>query len=265
MGKLIILMTDFGLDDWFVGTMKGVIKRIYPEAEVIDLCHNIPPGDIQSGALTLLFSYKYFPSGTVFCSVVDPGVGTERKALVATDREYLFTAPDNGLLGLIAERSEVWEAYCIENKELILPVQSHTFHGRDIFAPASAYLAKGIPPSAFGTQIERFVSLSLPEPQKAGNIITGEVIYIDKFGNLITNILPALTLSGYNFESIKLTVGDTTIQGISTTFSDVQKGEPLMYIGSTGYLEIGINGGNAAQHWGLAVGSPVVIHTSEVD
>lgn len=252
-----MLMTDFGLEDWFVGTMKGVIKRITPEAEVIDLCHNIPPGDIQAGALTLFFSYKYFPTGTVFCCVVDPGVGTERKALVATDGEYLFTAPDNGLLGLIAQESSTWKVYIVENKEFILPKQSYTFHGRDIFAPVSAYLAQGTPPSAFGRPCEKFVSLSLPVPQKSGNVLTGEVIYVDRFGNLITNILPRVHLPGHRFETVKLRIGNIVIQGIKKTFGEAKRGEPLMYIGSTGYLEIGINGDNAARCLNVSVGTPV--------
>lgn len=259
MTRPIVLMTDFGLNDWYVGAMKGVIKSIAPETDIIDLCHALPAGDINAAAMNLLFSYRYFPEGSVFCCVVDPGVGTERRALVATDSLYYFTAPNNGLLGLVAERSKKWQAYMIENKKYMLPEQSYTFHGRDIFAPAAAYLATDVAPEKFGAPLEDFLSCTLPEPRKADRRIVGEVIYVDRFGNLMTNISAEKTLAGLDCEKLRMNMGKAVIEGVKKTFGDVRVGEAVMFIGSSGFLEIGINGRSAARMWQITPGTMVVL------
>lgn len=254
-------MTDFGVGDWFVGTMKGVIKGVVPEAEIIDLSHNILPGDIKGGALTLLFSYRYFPESAVFCCVIDPGVGTEREAIVATDGKYFYTAPNNGLLGLVAEKTfGEWRCYKIENQKFMLPQLSDTFHGRDIFAPAAGYLAKGIPPAEFGKELKNFISLQLPPPEIKGNKLGGEIIYVDRFGNLITNVDAEKIASFRKGSEVELRIGRKLISGLRKTFAEVRKGEALMYIGSSGYLEIAINGGNAADELRAKVGTPFFLN-----
>ena len=255
----IVLMTDFGLNDWYVGAMKGVIKSIAPETDIIDLCHALPAGDINAAAMNILFSYSYFPAGSIFCCVVDPGVGTERRALVATDGFYYFTAPDNGLLGLVAERSKHWQAYQIENKKYMLPEQSYTFHGRDIFAPVAAHLASGIALEKFGAVLEDFITCILPEPRRADNRIVGEVIYVDRFGNLMTNISAEKTLAGLDCQNLRMNMGKAVIKGIKKTFGDVKEGEAVMYIGSSGFLEIGINGRHAARMWQITPGTTIIL------
>ncbi len=259
MGNVIVLMTDFGLDDWYVGAMKGAIKGISPEADIVDLSHNIPPGDIQAAALNLLFSYTYFPEGTVFCLVIDPGVGTERGAIVASDGAYFFTAPNNGVLSPVKQRSSGWKCYTIENKEYTLPVHSHTFHGRDIFSPAAAHIAGGVEITSFGSPVEHWVDLKLPVPDKTDNEIRGEVIYIDRFGNIMTNISAGEILVDIDFESVEVNIGKADIKSIKKTFADVSEGEALMFVGSSGNLEIGINGRNAAKQWQITPGTRVVL------
>lgn len=258
MKKLVVLLTDFGLEDWFVGTMKGVIKSIAPAVEIIDLCHQVAPGDIQGGALTLFFSYSYFPRGTIFCCVVDPGVGTDREAIVATDRTYRYVAPNNGLLGLVADRAgSSWRCHKIENPEFMLPHPGQTFHGRDIFAPAAAYLAKGVALTRFGKQLQNFISLQLPAPLWDGRRLTGKIIYIDRFGNLITNVSVEELFTRFkkNTQAIALKIRGIRINGLKRTYEEVRRGEPLMYIGSSGYLEIGINLGNAARQLKAQIGT----------
>ncbi len=256
----IVLLTDFGHQDWFVGTVKGVMYGLAPDVTLIDLCHDIPPGDIRSAAFTLFFSYRYFPHGTVFCCVVDPGVGTARESMVATDGTYFFTAPNNGLLGLVAENNlHSWQSYEIRNESYMLPNPSQTFHGRDVFAPAAAHLARGDSPTEFGPQIQHFVPMTFPQTQHVRHQIVGEVIYIDRFGNLITNISEEHDLSGMNVRKLELTLLQLNIKGIKKTFADARQGEPLMYIGSCGFVEIGINGGNAAKELGIVPGEKVIL------
>lgn len=258
MKKVVVLLTDFGLEDWFVGTMKGVIKGIAPAVEIIDLCHQVAPGDIQGGALTLFFSYSYFPQGTIFCCVVDPGVGTDREAIVATDGNYRYVAPNNGLLGPVAARAgSSWRCHKIENPELMLPHPSQTFHGRDIFAPAAAHLAKGVALTKFGKPLRNFISLQLPAPHWDGRRLTGKIIYIDRFGNLITNLSAEEIFTRFKkaTHNIALKISGIQIKGLKRTYKEVRRGEPLMYIGSSGYLEIGINQGNAARQLTAQIGT----------
>ncbi len=237
---IIALLTDFGLEDAYVGTMKGVIYNINPSAQLVDICHNITAHSIQQASFALSSSYKYFPEGTIYLVVVDPGVGGSRRAIILKTPQYLFVAPDNGVLSFIAEE-ECEEVVEITNASYFLKDVSNTFHGRDVFAPVAAHLSLGINIYNFGPRledIERF-TLSSPHILPNGDII-GRIVYIDRFGNLITNISSEI-LSLYSSERVVIEIRGIKIYNISSSYSSVSKGEPVALIGSSGNLEIAVN------------------------
>jgi S-adenosylmethionine hydrolase len=261
----IALLTDFGLDDWYVGTMHGVIRRIAPQAAVINLCHNIPSQNVRSAAFALECSCRYFPDRTVFCCVVDPGVGTGRSVICATDGRYTYVAPDNGLLTLAAHRAGAeWFAWRATNARYFLPDVSATFQGRDIFAPLSAHLAKGVPIGSVGEAIDRIERFAISEVRISTDDrnLKGEVAHIDRFGNLITNIeekhLESIDASPP--VDLMLDVKGRKITGLAKTFADRAVGEPLFYWGSSGYLEIAINQGCARDEFAAALQTPVLLY-----
>lgn len=262
MKRFVALLTDFGLTENFVALMKATIFTINPNVEIIDISHNIEPHNIRQAAFILHTSVKYFPEGTIFVAVVDPGVGTNRFALCSSADKYLFVGPDNGILTFALENLKNRKIHIFTNEEYQLENPSKTFHGRDIFAPLAAYLSKGVSLDEFGEEISYSKIIHLP-PLKSyydsqGNLI-GEVVHIDRFGNIITS-LSAKNL-GIDMHNIlkqdlkwRFELGHTKIKNISMTFSDVKEGELLAYIGSSGYLEIGIRNGNAAYHTGAFSG-----------
>ncbi len=186
--QLITLTTDFGLTDWFVGTMKGGILGIAPRAAIVDITHEIPAGDIRAGAFALWASCRFFAKGGVHVVVVDPGVGSERKAIVAETDNYFFVGPDNGVLSWALTKERIKTIRALENEHYFLHPTSRTFHGRDIFAPVAAHLASGAPTRKLGPILKDFVRLPWPKPKRGRNRIEGEVVYIDRFGNAITNL-----------------------------------------------------------------------------
>src|SRR5262249_4470200 len=186
--SMITLTTDFGTADWFVGTMKGVILGIHPCTQLVDITHEIPAGNIRAGAFALAVSYAVFPKGTVHLAVVDPGVGTGRKAIAVQTADYVFAGPDNGVLSLALARESIKAVHQITNARLFLHPVSNTFHGRDVFAPIAANLSKGLSIRKVGPPLKEFVRLNWPEPHRSANSIQGEIAYIDRFGNAITNI-----------------------------------------------------------------------------
>src|SRR6266513_2460018 len=189
---IVTLTTDFGLNDHFVGTMKGVILKIVPNAEIVDICHSVQAFDILDGALALAQAYFYFPPRTVHLVIVDPGVGSARRPIVASSEEYNFVAPDNGVLSLMYAREERLSVRHITSDHYFLQPLSNTFHGRDIFAPVAAYLAKGVVDEKFGEEITDFVRFNAPKPKAVdANTLRGVVLKVDRFGNLVTNITPA--------------------------------------------------------------------------
>lgn len=265
MRRVIAFMTDFGLDDNYVGIMKGTILSINPNVEIIDITHSIEPGNVRQAAFLLMTSVNYFPDETIFLAVVDPGVGTNRLALCAKAGNFYFVAPDNGLLTYVLRDHKNSKIHTFTNEKYQLENPSKTFHGRDIFAPLSAYIAMGIELSEFGEEINPSKIVQLPSLKcyydSFGNLI-GEVVHIDRFGNIITS-LSARSL-GINMHNIlkqdlkwKFEIGHTKIKNISMTYSDVEVGQFLAYIGSSGYLEIGIRNGNAAQKIGAYIGQLV--------
>jgi S-adenosylmethionine hydrolase len=251
---LVTLTTDFGLSDHYVGVMKGVILRCHPGARIVDLCHLVEPYDLTGACLTLAASYSYFPPGTVHVVVVDPGVGGPRRAILAEAGEWLFLAPDNGVLELVYRRhaARVRE---LRHEQFALEPLSHTFHGRDVFAPAAGLLAKGTPAEELGDPIQDFVRLPLPGPRPiAGQGIEGIVLKVDRFGNLITNLQP-----GDLPPAFVLTVGEAKVRTLRPAYEDAAPGEMFTIIGSSGYVEISINQGSAADAAQAGAGSVVEV------
>lgn len=245
---IITLTTDFGLKDGNVGVMKGVIANIAPHAHLIDISHFIPPQDVFTGALILGRSTPYFPVNTIHVGVIDPGVGTQRRPIAARLGNHFFIGPDNGLCTLIwyaaQKRGLPNVFYHLDKPDYWLPDISHVFHGRDIFSPAAAHLASGIPLEKLGTHITDPIQLELKEPERTNNGWSGEVIHIDHFGNIATNIMQ---------ERLDKDIVDTvslcghTISGLVNTFGERPPGELIALFGSTGNLIISIVNGNAAQ------------------
>jgi hypothetical protein len=230
--------------------MKGVIRSICRNAEIIDLCHNIMPQDVAESAFVLAASYRYFPQQTIFVCVVDPGVGTDRAVLCMRSNQQLFLAPDNGLLTVVAEESGQDEVRKVTAEEYFLKDRSATFQGRDVFAPVAAHLAAGLEPSRLGPQVTHMRRLRLPKPLRtADGSLRGEIIYIDQFGNLITNILGSTLLRslGVGADRVEVAIKRRKVQGISRTYGDRKEGELVALIGSSGYLEVAVNRGSAAQ------------------
>lgn len=255
----IVLLTDFGTHDSYVGVMKGVISQIAPQASVIDLTHSIRPQDVAHAAYTLHISVPYFPPGSVFCCVVDPGVGSARRAVAVEAGDWRFVLPDNGILTWVLERWPTHQAVLLANPRYRLPQPSATFHGRDIFAPAAAHLATGTPLEAFGAPvpIDTLRHLELPATRQEPNRLAGRVIHIDHFGNLITTITEAHLARNYDWR-IVVEGTPVVLPGVATTFADVAPGQPVAYIGSDGFLELAVRDGNAASQWRVSVGDAVI-------
>jgi S-adenosylmethionine hydrolase len=256
---VITLLTDFGLKDGNVGVMKGVMWGIAPEAQIADLSHNISPQNVPEAALILLRSAFYFPKDTVHVIVVDPGVGTKRRPIAARIGQQLFVCPDNGVLTMCLERAEVegWpvEIVHLDKPKYWLSEVSHVFHGRDIFAPCGAYLAAGVPLKEIGTPIHDPIRLELPKPRRTEFGWEGEVIHIDHFGNIASNIRLE-HLGGDLKHKVRITVRlhRAEIEGLVDTFGERPAGDLVALIGSTGNLIVSVVDGNAATQLGAQVG-----------
>jgi S-adenosylmethionine hydrolase len=240
--------------------MKGVILNIHPEASVVDITHSVIPHDILDGALAIGQAYKYYPPRTIHVVVVDPGVGTQRRPILVAGDTHYFVAPDNGVLSVIFEQSESIHAWHITSEHYFLHPVSNTFHGRDIFAPVAGWLSKSWQTSAFGEEITDYVRFALPKPKANGNAVKGVILRVDNFGNLITNIrpedAPALVASDGKFT---IRAGSGEIKKLLQTYAQGAPGEPFAVIGSSGYLEISINKGNAARTVGAQRGTEVTV------
>ena len=259
---VVTLTTDFGLNDHFVGTMKGVILGIVPDAEIVDISHAVQAFDVLDGALTIAQAYSYFPTSTVHVVVVDPGVGTKRRPIIASSEQHHFVAPDNGVLSLIYAREERMHVRHVTSEHYFLQPISNTFHARDIFAPVAAYLAKRVDGEKFGELVDDYVRFNAPKPKPVdGRTMRGVVLKVDRFGNLITNITPqdVPMLFQATPPQFKITVGKKEITDIKTNYSEGEPGEVFGILGSMGYLEISTNRGSAAQAVGVGKGSDVSI------
>ncbi len=255
----IVLMTDFGLQDSYVGIMKGVIAGISPLTPVIDLTHCITAQHIPQGAFLLGSAAPYFPEGTIFVAIVDPGVGTGRKAIVLETEKQIFIAPDNGLLSLVMKKQQVKACYAITNTSYMLPVQSATFHGRDIFSPVAAHLANGAELATVGNTVspESCIRIEFPENSTSdgGRSWKGVILYCDIYGNLVTSFTGEMLVEGEKPAGIRMENG--RILPLHHTYGDVAEGEALAYRGSSGFLEIAVRNGNASQSLGLKTGDRI--------
>jgi S-adenosylmethionine hydrolase len=254
---IVALLTDFGTRDHYVGVMKAVVLSLCANATLVDITHDIPPQDLTAGAFELAAAYRYFPAGTVFLVVIDPGVGSTRRAIAVEAGGYFFVGPDNGVLSLAFRDVGAWRAVELTEQRFARPTISNTFEGRDRFAPAAGWLARGMDLSAFGAPVAHPQMLDLPATTATAEKITGEVIRVDRFGNLITNIRQE------HIDRIdgrpEIVAGPCAIEGLVTTYADTQAATPCALIGSSGYLEIAVRNGNAAETLGLSRGAPVSV------
>jgi len=255
---LITLTTDFGQADGYVAAMKGVILSLCPEARLVDISHDIAPQAIRSGAYVLSTAVPCFPGGAVHLVVVDPGVGSDRRPVAVQSQRASYVAPDNGVLTLALDRDPAQRAVHLTRPQFQRDQISATFHGRDIFAPVAAHLACGLSLEDLGTPLDPVDLIHLPisAPQRlADGSWQGEVLHIDRFGNLITNI----GLPPTDPERLSVEAKGTRIRGLSRTFADVEPGQPVVYVGSNGYLEIALREGSAAAQLGLGIGDAVLL------
>jgi S-adenosyl-L-methionine hydrolase (adenosine-forming) len=259
----ITLTTDFGLADPFVGVMKGVIAERAPGCTVIDVTHGIPPQDVMAGALALLQAAPYFPDRAVHVAVVDPGVGGPRLAIAIETERALFVGPDNGVLSLAAAAQAVRRIVALTETRFHLPCPSATFHGRDVFAPVAAALASGTPVDALGTPRETFVRLTIPAPVEGMQGTVGEIIHVDRFGNLTTNLSAARLIAASRRE-VTIVIGGRTA-GMVVSYQDIPRGELGVVANSWGYLEIAARDASAAEMLRAARGTRVTLHRAPTD
>lgn len=262
--RIITLTTDFGLRDSYVAEMKAVILSIYPEACIVDVSHEVRKFDIRMGAFLLLRAAGFFPNGTIHVAVIDPGVGTERRLIIIETEKYLYVGPDNGVLIPSSQKYEIKHIYAIRNQRYMLKNVSRTFHGRDILSPAAAYLAIGVPPSEFGPEVFDPVIPSFARPVLSNKHIEGEIMHIDDFGNMVTNIsyddLRSMGIREGDHLTVK--VGEKTLAlKLCRAYGEVEIGTPLAIIGSCNLLEISVNQGDASRFFGTSIGEKVLIST----
>ena len=257
----ITLTTDFGTHDWFVGTIKGVIACVAPKTTIVDLTHDLPPGDVRGGAFALAASCCFFPKGTVHLAVIDPGVGSHRKAIAVQTAKAVFVGPDNGVLSWALAKEKITAIHALESEVYFLQPVSQTFHGRDVFAPVAAQLSRGVPIKRFGPALKDFVRLDWPEPRRQRGGIEGEVVYIDRFGNAITNLESGLLL-GSDWASCEVYAKRRRICPLRTFYQDVAPKTPIALAGSSGFLEIAVNGGSGEKLLGVRIGARVLLRTN---
>lgn len=258
--RIVTLTTDFGVSDHYVGTMKGVIYSINPDAKIVDISNSVQSYDLLDGAITIANSYKYFPADTVNMVIVDPGVGDTRRPIIATTEKHIFLAPDNGVLSMVFEREERLSVRHITSDHYFLQPLSQTFHGRDVFAAVAGWLSKGVEVAKFGEEITDFVRFAAPKPKKLNEKLTkGVVLKTDKFGNLITNIRPQDVPELFLDEppDFKILVGKHEITKMKKSYAQGGAGEVFGILGSMGYLEIATNRGAAGRVVGADKGSDV--------
>jgi S-adenosylmethionine hydrolase len=253
---VIALLTDFGVRDHYAGTMKGVILGICPDVTLVDISHDVPSHDVLAGALELGAAYRYFPPGTIFLVVIDPGVGSARRAIAIDAGGCRFVAPDNGVLSVVADDHPPRRAVELTNPQYARATVSRTFEGRDRFAPAAAWLATGIDLAALGGDAGAIHRLDLAKPVAGSGVIRGEVVRVDRFGNLVTNI-DRRTFDALAAEICEVRAGGDQIARVVATYAEAAPGEICALFGSTGYLEIAANGASAAERLRLARGAPV--------
>ncbi|MDQ1279862.1 MAG: hypothetical protein QG670_1124 [Thermoproteota archaeon] len=259
---VITLLTDFGIKDAYVSTMKGIILQICPAVKIIDVSHNIPRHNVIYGSFLLLGASPYFPSGTIHVAVVDPGVGTARRRIVIQGRHSFYVGPDNGILSLSARKEGIKLAVEVREKRFMLPQISNTFEGRDVFAPISAYLARGTEIQEFGPEIKDLEELTLKEAIFSEEKILGEILHIDTFKNIITNIPKNLLNEAKITENtlLRVSVGkNSQLMRFCKAYGEVPAKMPLIIIGSSDFLEIAVNQGSASILFKAKIGDDVIV------
>ena len=260
--SLVTLLTDFGTEDSFVPSMKGVMYGIHPQVRVVDISHQVPPHNIHYAAHLLQSCYRYFPDGTIHVVVVDPGVGSNRRPLLVSTSRYFFLAPDNGILSSILEEELSVEVRVIENKQYRLDSEGATFDGRDLFAPSAAWLTKGQTPGSFGKLTRDYLTLPKDEPKMDRESLVGKIVFIDHFGNIISNITPADLQTFWEVtkrEPQTIQLGGTVIDGIKTYYAEGATGVPEALINSNGHLEIFIKQGRAVDRCAIEIGTRIEV------
>lgn len=254
----IALLTDFGHTDAFAGILKGVILSIHPAARIVDLCHGVRPQDIGHGAHLLDTSLDYFPKETIFCTVVDPGVGTSRRAVLVETRDYFLVGPDNGVLWPAATRNTIRRVIHLTRSRYFLPRVSATFHGRDIFAPVAAHLSAGIDPGAFGPEVSRLTPFIFPEPDPFEDGLILCIRHIDTFGNIGLN-LTWEQFKPFAEQGFVLRINQTAVTRYCRTYAAAPEKDPFLVTGSAGFMEIAVKNGHAASQLGVGKQDPVVL------
>lgn len=249
---VVAFLSDFGTRDHYAGTMKGVVLGVCPDATLVDIGHDIPAHDVLAGALELAACYRYFPAGTTFLVVVDPGVGSSRRGIAAECGDYKFVAPDNGVLSAVFRDTPPKKVVELTERKYARATISRTFEGRDRFAPAAGWLAKGVALVSLGKTLATYQLIDLPRPVLGPTEITGEIVRVDRFGNLITNIDHRSFAQLADQGRLAITAGDHEVQRIVDTYADAPAGEVCALFGSTDHLEIAVNAGDAARALGLS-------------
>lgn len=256
---VVALLTDFGTRDHYAGTLKGVVLSVCPDATLVDIGHDVPAHDVLAGALELAACYRYFPQGTIFLVVVDPGVGSSRRGIAADIGDYRFVAPDNGVLSAVFAEAPPKKVVELTERKYARPTVSRTFEGRDRFAPAAGHLAKGVALVSLGKSIANYQTIDLPRPVLSGDELAGQVVRIDRFGNAITNIDRRLLEKFADGRGIAIAVAGHEIPRIVATYAEAPPRELCALFGSTDHLEVAINAGDAAAALGLSRGAPATI------
>lgn len=256
---IVAFLSDFGTRDHYAGTLKGVVLSVCPDVTLVDIGHDIPAHDVMAGALELAACYRYFPRGTIFLVVVDPGVGSSRRGMAADTGDYKFVAPDNGVLSAVFRESPPKTVVELTARKYALPTISRTFEGRDRFAPAAGWLAKGIAIASLGKGVKDFQVLDLPRAGADGTHISGEVIRVDRFGNLITNIERRMFEQLASGGAIAIRAGTQEVGRVVATYAEAPVGEVCALFGSTDHLEIAVNSGDAATLLRLSRGATVTV------
>jgi len=257
--SIITLTTDFGTGSPYVAAMKGVVLSIDPAATLVDVTHDVRPQDVRHGAIVLDEVAGRFPSGTIHVAVVDPGVGTDRKIVVARIDGRLYVAPDNGLLSRLARRTPPSDLRELTEPRYWLDPVSATFHGRDVMAPVAAHLSRGLDPAKLGPPLDHLVMLDWPEPVVSAGRIEGQVLDVDSFGNLTTNIQAAMLADVPDRRQVRIQCAGREIEGIRSTYGAGSEGALIALVGSTGRLELAIVAGSASQTLGAAIGAAVTV------
>ena len=259
---VVALLTDFGTRDHYAGTMKGVVLGLCPDVTLVDISHDIDPHDVLAGALELAASYRFFPAGTIFLVVVDPGVGSARRPLAAEAGGYRFVAPDNGVLSLVFREAAPKRVVELTERKYARPTVSRTFEGRDRFAPAAAWLAKGLELSALGRTLTTWTTLDVPEAVVTDSQIVAEILRVDRFGNLITNLdrrtFERFATGGAD-AGIEITAGTQAVDRVVATYAEAAPGSVCALFGGSDHLEVAVNGGSAAERLQLARGARVTV------